>query len=216
MCRWVNEVHVPMVKNPDGLNRPVIIYISSKDVVHSFKVIALRVTQDAIPGMRIPIWFRPTQEGRFQINCAQLCGNGHSAMSQGFVVVESQAAYEKVARFKGRSGHQLRMTTPVRRQLQLLISSGLVLLVGILLLTFWVAELRFQAAARKPLPVYGTIADFILTNQSGQVVSLAALQGQVWVADINLQPLPWPLSGHDAPDGKPCSKRCRARVAPGW
>jgi len=90
-----NEIHVPFVKGADGKIKPVIIYISSKDVVHSFKVIALRVTQDAIPGMRIPIWFRPTQEGRFQINCAQLCGNGHSAMSGGFLVVESQEAYDK-------------------------------------------------------------------------------------------------------------------------
>jgi len=90
-----NEIHVPFVKGADGKIKPVIIYISSKDVVHSFKVIALRVTQDAIPGMRIPIWFRPTQEGRFQINCAQLCGNGHSAMSGGLLVVESQEAYDK-------------------------------------------------------------------------------------------------------------------------
>ena len=91
----LNEVHVPLVKMANGDYKPVIIYISSKDVVHSFKVIALRLTQDAIPGMRIPIWFRPTQEGRFQINCAQLCGNSHSAMSQGFLVVESQAAFDK-------------------------------------------------------------------------------------------------------------------------
>lgn len=91
----LNEMHVPLVKNPDGKNRPVIIYISSKDVVHSFKVIAMRVTQDAIPGMRIPSWFRPTHEGRYQINCAQLCGNGHSSMSQGFIVVESEAAFNK-------------------------------------------------------------------------------------------------------------------------
>jgi len=91
----VNEVHVPLAKNPDGKNRPVIIYISSKDVVHSFKVIAMRLTQDAIPGMRIPIWFRPTTEGRYQINCAQLCGNGHSSMSQGMLVVESQEAFDK-------------------------------------------------------------------------------------------------------------------------
>ncbi len=91
----LNEIHVPLVKNPDGEFRPVIVHISSKDVVHSFKIIALRVTQDAIPGMRIPIWFRPTREGRFQINCAQLCGNGHSSMSQGFLVVESQAAFDK-------------------------------------------------------------------------------------------------------------------------
>lgn len=91
----VNDLHVPLVKGADGNNKPVIIYISSKDVVHSFKIIALRITQDAIPGMRIPIWFRPTQEGRYQINCAQLCGNSHSVMSQGFLVVESQAAFDK-------------------------------------------------------------------------------------------------------------------------
>ena len=91
----LNEIHVPLVKNPDGQNKPVIIWISSKDVIHSFKVIAMRVTQDAIPGMRIPIWFRPTREGRFQINCAQLCGNGHSSMTGGFITVESQEAFDK-------------------------------------------------------------------------------------------------------------------------
>jgi cytochrome c oxidase subunit 2 len=91
----LNEVHVPLVKGADGKNKPVIIYVSSRDVIHSFKVIALRVTQDAIPGLRIPLWFRPTQEGRYQINCAQLCGNSHSQMSSGFVIVESQAAFDK-------------------------------------------------------------------------------------------------------------------------
>ena len=91
----LNEIHVPLVKMANGDYKPVILYISSKDVVHSFKVIAMRLTQDAIPGMRIPIWFRPTREGRFQINCAQLCGNSHSAMSQGFLVVENEAAFEK-------------------------------------------------------------------------------------------------------------------------
>lgn len=84
----LNEIHVPV-------NKPVVTYISSKDVIHSFKIIALRVTQDAIPGMRIPAWFKPTMEGRYQINCAQLCGNGHSAMSQGFLVVESQQAFDQ-------------------------------------------------------------------------------------------------------------------------
>jgi cytochrome c oxidase subunit 2 len=91
----LNEIHVPLVKGADGKTKPVMIHISSRDVVHSFKVIALRVCQDAIPGMRVPIWFRPTQEGRFQINCAQLCGNGHSQMSQGFLVVENQEAFDK-------------------------------------------------------------------------------------------------------------------------
>lgn len=84
----LGEMHVP-------IDKPVICYISSKDVVHSFKVIAMRVTQDAIPGMRIPAWFTPTKEGRYQINCAQLCGNAHSAMATGILVVESQAAFDK-------------------------------------------------------------------------------------------------------------------------
>ena len=84
----LNEMHVVV-------NKPVIIYISSKDVIHSFKVLAMRVTQDAIPGMRIPIHFTPTKEGRYQINCAQLCGNGHSSMSAGMLVVESQGAFDK-------------------------------------------------------------------------------------------------------------------------
>jgi len=84
----VSEMHVV-------LNKPVIAYISSKDVIHSFKIIAMRVTQDAIPGMRIPIWFKPTVAGRFQINCAQLCGNSHSAMSAGTLVVESQDDFDK-------------------------------------------------------------------------------------------------------------------------
>jgi cytochrome c oxidase subunit 2 len=81
------EIHLPV-------NKAVIAYISSKDVIHSFKVLAMRVTQDAIPGMRIPTWFKPTQKGRYQINCAQLCGNGHSSMSGGFLVVEDQADYD--------------------------------------------------------------------------------------------------------------------------
>lgn len=91
----LNEIHVPLVKNPDGEFKPVIIYVSSRDVIHSFKVIAMRLTQDAIPGMRIPIWFRPTRMGRFQINCAQLCGNGHSSMAGGFITVETPEAYDK-------------------------------------------------------------------------------------------------------------------------
>jgi cytochrome c oxidase subunit 2 len=84
----LGEMHVPV-------NKPVIAYISSRDVIHSFKVIAMRVTQDAVPGMRVPMWFVPTKEGRYQINCAQLCGNAHSQMSSGILVVESQKAFEE-------------------------------------------------------------------------------------------------------------------------
>lgn len=84
----LNDMHVPVGK-------PVICYVSSKDVIHSLKVIAFRVTQDAIPGMRIPCWFKPTKVGKYQINCAQLCGNGHANMAGGWVIVESQEEYDK-------------------------------------------------------------------------------------------------------------------------
>ena len=83
----LNEIHVVV-------NKPVIIYLSSKDVIHSLKIIAMRVCQDAIPGLRIPVWFTPTKVGRYQINCAQLCGGGHSAMTGGFLIVESQADFD--------------------------------------------------------------------------------------------------------------------------
>ena len=83
-----NQIHVPV-------NKPVIVQLSSRDVIHSFKIIAMRVTQDGIPGMRIPLHFTPTQIGRYQINCAQLCGMGHANMAAGFVIVESQADYDK-------------------------------------------------------------------------------------------------------------------------
>lgn len=89
----LNEIHVPV-------NKPVIIYVSSKDVIHSLKIIAMRVCQDAIPGLRIPCWFVPTQVGRYQINCAQLCGPLHANMTGGFLVVDSQADYDKWLRSK--------------------------------------------------------------------------------------------------------------------
>jgi cytochrome c oxidase subunit 2 len=84
----LNDIHVPV-------NKPVIIYLSSKDVIHSLKIIAMRVCQDAIPGMRITVWFKPTQVGRYQINCAQLCGPGHAAMTGGFITVDSAEDYAK-------------------------------------------------------------------------------------------------------------------------
>ena len=83
----LNEIHV-------AVNKPVLIYLSSKDVIHSIKLVAMRVTQDAIPGLRIPFTFTPTKIGRYQIECAQLCGGGHAAMAGGFVVVQSQTDFD--------------------------------------------------------------------------------------------------------------------------
>ena len=89
----LNEIHVPV-------DKPVIIYLSSKDVIHSLKLVAMRTTQDAIPGLRIPFSFTPNKIGRYQIECAQLCGGGHASMAGGFLVVESKADFEKWLRSK--------------------------------------------------------------------------------------------------------------------
>jgi protein SCO1 len=59
---------------------------------------------------------------------------------------------------------------------------GIILLLGLLCLAalLSLAELKNQ----RPLPVYGRIADFTLTNQDGRVTTLADLTNHVWVADI--------------------------------
>jgi cytochrome c oxidase subunit II len=84
----MNRIHVVV-------DKPVIIRLSSKDVIHSFKVIAMRVTQDAIPGMRIQLHFIPTKTGVYQINCAQLCGEGHASMAVGYLEVDTQEQFDK-------------------------------------------------------------------------------------------------------------------------
>jgi cytochrome c oxidase subunit 2 len=78
----INQLHLPV-------DKPVILYISSKDVIHSFAVREMRVLQDATPGLTIPMWFTPTVSGKYEISCSQLCGLGHYRM-RGFLTVESE------------------------------------------------------------------------------------------------------------------------------
>jgi cytochrome c oxidase subunit 2 len=81
------EIHMPV-------NRAVHIDLSSKDVIHSFGVPAMRVKQDAIPGLRSTAWFTPTIAGQFEVVCSQVCGLGHYRM-RGVLVVESDEAFQK-------------------------------------------------------------------------------------------------------------------------
>ena len=83
-----SDIVVPMKKNKDGTSKSITIDLASKDVIHCFKVLPLRVCQDVIPGMRIPIHFRPTKVGRYQVTCAQLCGDGHARMKGAVKVVD--------------------------------------------------------------------------------------------------------------------------------
>jgi cytochrome c oxidase subunit 2 len=72
------------------VNRPVIVEVTSKDVIHSLALTPMRMTQDATPGMSSHMWFKPTKVGKWDIICAQLCGNGHSQMKSALVVVSEK------------------------------------------------------------------------------------------------------------------------------
>jgi cytochrome c oxidase subunit II len=75
------------------VNRPVLIHLSSMDVIHSFGLNEMRVKQDAIPGLDIPVWFIPNRIGEYEITCSQLCGLGHFRM-RGFLNIKSDADYQ--------------------------------------------------------------------------------------------------------------------------
>lgn len=76
------------------VNKPVLCHLSSLDVIHSLAIPAMRICQDAIPGMSIPVWFTPTRLGEYKVTCAQLCGNSHYGMFATLKVV-SQPDYDK-------------------------------------------------------------------------------------------------------------------------
>lgn len=94
----VNQMHLPV-------DKPAIIHLSTKDVIHSFSLPHMRSKQDAIPGVSIPLWFTPTvttdemrqrlgnDEFVYEISCAQLCGLGHYRM-RGFLTVHTQESFE--------------------------------------------------------------------------------------------------------------------------
>jgi cytochrome c oxidase subunit II len=95
----LNQLYLPA-------NKPIIIKLRSKDVIHSFNVPEFRVKQDAIPGFTIPIWFTPNvttaemrtrtgnPEFQYEIACAQLCGLGHYRM-RAYVTVLSPEEFQK-------------------------------------------------------------------------------------------------------------------------
>ena len=70
--------------------RPVRLLLTSRDVIHSFYVPALRMKQDALPGRYTQAWFNADAPGRYPIFCAEYCGLGHSAMLGELVVMPAQ------------------------------------------------------------------------------------------------------------------------------
>jgi cytochrome c oxidase subunit II len=81
----INQLNLPV-------DKPVLVHLSSKDVIHSFGLTEMRVKQDAVPGLDIPVWFIPNKLGEYEISCSQLCGLGHYRM-RGFISVKTDADF---------------------------------------------------------------------------------------------------------------------------
>jgi len=82
----VNRMAIPV-------NRPIQVTLRSKDVTHSFFVPALRIKQDTVPGMLIPIHFKAMKTGEYEIACAELCGLTHFKM-KGYLMVMTDQEFE--------------------------------------------------------------------------------------------------------------------------
>jgi len=80
------DIYVPV-------DTAVVFNLMSRDVLHSFFVPKFRLKQDAVPGMRIPMWFEATEVGDYDLICAELCGWGHYKMA-GKVHVLEKADYQ--------------------------------------------------------------------------------------------------------------------------
>ena len=61
-------------------NTPVVLELHAKDVSHAFYVPELRIQQDFVPGLVIPLHFTATRLTKSEIVCTQLCGLGHYNM----------------------------------------------------------------------------------------------------------------------------------------
>jgi cytochrome c oxidase subunit 2 len=83
----VNDLHLPV-------NEEILLDLKSADVLHSFFLPNVRVKQDAVPGMKIPVWFRCNEVGTYDLVCAELCGWGHYKM-KGRLTVESREEFDK-------------------------------------------------------------------------------------------------------------------------
>ncbi|MCI0489065.1 MAG: cytochrome c oxidase subunit II [Blastocatellia bacterium] len=79
------------------VNQPVELTLRSKDVIHSFFVPALRIKQDAVPGLAVRMNFTASRIGKYELTCAELCGNLHHNMKSFMLVLPDNEYNELMA-----------------------------------------------------------------------------------------------------------------------
>jgi cytochrome c oxidase subunit 2 len=75
------------------VGKEVDLRLRSFDVIHGFFIPAMRLKQNAVPGLVLHVHFTPITVGTYPILCSQVCGLGHARMQAQLRVV-SQDAYQ--------------------------------------------------------------------------------------------------------------------------
>lgn len=86
---YENGVRSAELTVPAG--RPILLLLTSRDVIHSFYVPAFKIKQDAVPGMENRLWFRAEETGTHDVLCAEYCGLRHSYMLTKMHVLPEEA-----------------------------------------------------------------------------------------------------------------------------
>ena len=90
-----DDITSAILRVPAG--RPVELQLKSRDVIHNFFVRELRLKQDVVPGMTIPLRFTADKPGTYEVPCSELCGLGHHQMRSSLVVMTEEAYAEWLA-----------------------------------------------------------------------------------------------------------------------
>ncbi len=69
------------------VNQPTELRLRSKDVIHNIWVPPLRFKQDLVPGMEIKVHFTANKVGKYELACAELCGQLHFKMKTYMLVL---------------------------------------------------------------------------------------------------------------------------------
>jgi cytochrome c oxidase subunit II len=82
------------------VGKTIVVQVTGADVIHSWKVPAFGVMQDAVPGRTAALWFKAEQEGIYFGQCSEICGQMHAYMPITVKVVSEAAYAEWLAKAK--------------------------------------------------------------------------------------------------------------------
>jgi cytochrome c oxidase subunit II len=96
--------------------KQVLIYLKTQDVLHSFFLPQIRIKQDAVPGITIPVWFDADTAGHFELVCAELCGWGHYKMRGNVTIHENEKEFQDWvdAKLAEQNRDQITMAAPAQ------------------------------------------------------------------------------------------------------